>query len=61
MTTLDMTLDLADMINVNEKAKRLAALMMNEIVKRELSVGKNPMAVVGWTYNDCSHNRILMI
>jgi transcription initiation factor TFIIB len=36
---------LADMINANEKAKRLAVLMMNEIVKRELSAGKNPMAV----------------
>ena len=36
---------LADMINANEKAKRLAALMMNEIVKQELSAGKNPMAV----------------
>ncbi len=36
---------LADMINANEKAKRLTALMMNEIVKRELSAGKNPMAV----------------
>jgi transcription initiation factor TFIIB len=36
---------LADMVNANEKAKRLAALMMNEIVKRELSAGKNPMAV----------------
>ncbi len=36
---------LADMINANEKAKHLAALMMNEIIKRELSAGKNPMAV----------------
>ncbi|HYA84170.1 MAG TPA: transcription initiation factor IIB family protein [Candidatus Bathyarchaeia archaeon] len=36
---------LADAINANEKAKRLAALMMKEIVKRELSAGKNPMAI----------------
>ena len=36
---------LADMINANEKAKRHAAVMMNEIVKRELSAGKYPMAV----------------
>ena len=36
---------LANMINANKKAKRLAAVMMNEIVKQELSAGKNPMAV----------------
>lgn len=36
---------LVDMINANKKAKRHAALMMNEIVKRELSAGKNPMVV----------------
>ena len=36
---------LADTINASEKAKRLAALMMKEIVKRELSAGKNPMAI----------------
>ena len=36
---------LADMINANERAKRLAAIMMNEIEKQELSAGKNPMAV----------------
>lgn len=36
---------LADTINASEKAKRLAALMMKEIVKRELSAGKYPMAV----------------
>ncbi len=36
---------LADTINANEKAKRLAAQMMKEIVKRELSAGKNPMAI----------------
>jgi|SRR5215831_2689759 len=31
---------LADAINANEKARRLASVMMNEIVKRELSAGK---------------------
>ncbi|MGA9149823.1 MAG: transcription initiation factor IIB family protein [Candidatus Nitrosopolaris sp.] len=36
---------LADMINANERAKRLAAIMMNEIVNEEKSAGKNPMAV----------------
>ncbi len=36
---------LANMINANKKAKRLASVMMNEIVKQELSAGKNPMAV----------------
>jgi transcription initiation factor TFIIB len=36
---------LADMINANERAKRLAAIMMNEIVNEEMSAGKSPMAV----------------
>ena len=36
---------LADMINVNERAKRLAAIMMSEIINEEVSAGKSPMAV----------------
>jgi transcription initiation factor TFIIB len=36
---------LADMINANERAKRLAAIMMNEIINEEISAGKSPMAV----------------
>jgi transcription initiation factor TFIIB len=36
---------LADTINANEKVKRLASVMMNEILKQELSAGKNPMAI----------------
>jgi transcription initiation factor TFIIB len=36
---------LAEMINANEKAKHLAAVIINEIVKQEISAGKNPMAV----------------
>ncbi|MFZ0512124.1 MAG: hypothetical protein WAM14_11005 [Candidatus Nitrosopolaris sp.] len=36
---------LADMINVNERAKRLAGVTMNEIVHEEISAGKSPMTV----------------
>jgi transcription initiation factor TFIIB len=36
---------LADTINANEKAKRLASVMMNEIVNKGISAGKNPMAI----------------
>jgi transcription initiation factor TFIIB len=35
---------LADMINVNERAKRL--VMINEIINEEISAGKSPMAVL---------------
>jgi transcription initiation factor TFIIB len=38
-------LKLADTINVNEKAKRLASIMVNEIVNKGISGGKNPMAI----------------
>jgi transcription initiation factor TFIIB len=38
---------LADMINANEKAKRLASVMMNEIVNKGISAGKNPMSIAG--------------
>jgi transcription initiation factor TFIIB len=36
---------LADMSNASERAKRLAAIMMTEIVNEEKSAGKSPMAV----------------
>jgi transcription initiation factor TFIIB len=53
---------LADMINANETAKRLAALMMNEIVKRELSAGKNPMAVAASIlYISCKKLVIILV
>ena len=38
---------LADMINANEKAKRLASVMMNEIANKGISAGKNPMSIPG--------------
>jgi transcription initiation factor TFIIB len=38
-------LKLADTINVNEKARRLASVMMNEIVNKGISGGKNPMGI----------------
>src|SRR5215469_9356148 len=38
---------LADKINANEKAKRLASVMMNETVNKGISAGKNPMAIPG--------------
>ncbi len=36
---------LGDMIKANERAKQLAAIIVNEVVEQEISVGKNPMAV----------------
>jgi len=36
---------LADTINANEKAKRLASVMMNDIVNKGISAGKNLMAI----------------
>lgn len=36
---------LAHMINANERAKRLASVMMNEIINKGISAGKNPMAI----------------
>jgi transcription initiation factor TFIIB len=52
---------LAEMINANEKAKRLAALMMNEIVKRELSAGKNPMAVAASILYICCKKLVIIL
>jgi transcription initiation factor TFIIB len=37
--------NLADTINADEKAKRLASVMMNEIIDKGISAGKNPMAI----------------
>ncbi|MFZ0328926.1 MAG: hypothetical protein WAL66_16655 [Nitrososphaeraceae archaeon] len=37
---------LSDMINVNEKVKRLAIYILNDIVIKEIPAGINPMAVV---------------
>lgn len=48
LPTIDLSkciMRLADMIKANERAKHLATIMMNEIVKQEISAGKNPMAV----------------
>jgi hypothetical protein len=35
------------MINANEKAKRLASVMMNETVNKGVLAGKNPMSIAG--------------
>ena len=40
-----MMMRLADMINVNEKVKRLVIDILNDIVIKEIPTGKNPMAV----------------
>lgn len=44
---------LADMINANEKAKRLAPVMMNEIVNKGISAGKNPMSIAACILHIC--------
>jgi len=36
---------LAHTINANEKAKRLATMMVKEIINKEISAGKNPMVI----------------
>lgn len=44
---------LADMINASERAKRLAAIMMNEIINEEISTGKSLMAATASILQIC--------
>jgi transcription initiation factor TFIIB len=52
---------LADMINVNERAKRLAAIMMNEIINEDISAGKSPMAVAASILYICCKKLVIIL
>lgn len=52
---------LADMINVNERAKRFAPNMMSEIINEEVSAGKSPMAVAASILYICCKKLVIML
>jgi transcription initiation factor TFIIIB Brf1 subunit/transcription initiation factor TFIIB len=49
------------MINVNERAKRLAAIMMSEIINEEVSAGKSPMAVAASILYICCKKLVIIL